>query len=188
MADPSETTQVSVEPDGSETSELLGAVQALSAQVGGLQTELHALRSQVRPLPEPADAPGWGDSPSGAPGELAVGAHARATGAARACRSPAPDRGRFPRGRRARRRDRGARTAGHRARHGGRLGARRARRVAGCTGRPAPWLRTGGAAVRHRRLLRRRPLVVRVPPSSAPRSTLAEDEDTQTRLPAPATD
>ena len=39
-------------------------MQALSAQVGGLQTELHALRSQVRPLPEPADAPGWGDSPS----------------------------------------------------------------------------------------------------------------------------
>ncbi len=64
MADPSESTQFSVDPDGPETSELLGAVQTLSAQVGGLQAELHALRSQVRPLPEPADAPGWGDSPS----------------------------------------------------------------------------------------------------------------------------
>ena len=64
MADPSESTQVSVEHDVSETSELLGAVQTLSAQVGGLQAELHALRSHVRPLPEPADAPGWGDSPA----------------------------------------------------------------------------------------------------------------------------
>ncbi len=64
MADPSKSTQVSVDPEGSETSELLEAVQALSAQVGGLQAELHALRSHVRPLPEPVDAPGWGDSPS----------------------------------------------------------------------------------------------------------------------------
>ncbi|MBA3381098.1 MAG: hypothetical protein H0T97_04415 [Actinobacteria bacterium] len=64
MADPSETTQISLEPEDAEASELLGAVRALSAQVGGLQAELHALRSQVRPLPEPADAPGWGDSTS----------------------------------------------------------------------------------------------------------------------------
>jgi len=64
VADPSESTQVSVDPESSETSELLGAVQTLSAQVGGLQAELHALRSHVRPLPEPVDAPGWGDSPS----------------------------------------------------------------------------------------------------------------------------
>lgn len=64
MADPSETTQVSLEPEDAEESELLGAVRALSAQVGGLQAELHALRSQVRPLPEPADAPGWGDTTS----------------------------------------------------------------------------------------------------------------------------
>ncbi|MBA3376087.1 MAG: hypothetical protein H0U00_09800 [Actinobacteria bacterium] len=63
MADPSETTQVSLEPE-SEASELLGAVRALSAQVSGLQAELSALRSQVRPLPEPADAPGWGESTS----------------------------------------------------------------------------------------------------------------------------
>ncbi len=64
MADPSETTQVSLEPEDSETSELIGAVRALSAQVGGLQTELNALRAQVRPLPELADAPGWGDTAS----------------------------------------------------------------------------------------------------------------------------
>ena len=64
MADASETTEVSVEPEGQEARELLDAVQTLSSQVGGLQSELHALRSQVRPLPEPADAPGWGDSPS----------------------------------------------------------------------------------------------------------------------------
>ncbi|MBA3401942.1 MAG: hypothetical protein H0U05_08140 [Actinobacteria bacterium] len=64
MADPSETTQISLEPEDAEAGELLGAVRALSAQVGGLQAELHALRSQVRPLPEPADAPGWGDGAS----------------------------------------------------------------------------------------------------------------------------
>jgi len=61
VADPSETTQVSLEPEDSETSELIGAVRTLSAQVGGLQSELNALRAHVRPLPELADAPGWGD-------------------------------------------------------------------------------------------------------------------------------
>ncbi len=64
MADPSETMRASLEPDDSELSELLGAVRALSAQVGGLQAELNALRAQVRPLPELADAPGWGESTS----------------------------------------------------------------------------------------------------------------------------
>ncbi len=63
-ADASETTKAPLEPNDAQASELLGAVQTLSAQVGGLRTELHALRSQVRPLPEPADAPGWGDSPT----------------------------------------------------------------------------------------------------------------------------
>ena len=62
MADPSETTQVSMEPREPEASELLGAVRDLSAQVGGLQSELHALRAQVRPLPEALDAPGWDES------------------------------------------------------------------------------------------------------------------------------
>lgn len=62
MADPSETTQVSLEPREPEASELLGAVRALSEQVGGLQAELQALRAQVRPLPEAPDAPGWDES------------------------------------------------------------------------------------------------------------------------------
>jgi hypothetical protein len=62
MADPSETTQVSLEPREPEASELLGAVRALSVQVGGLEAELHALRAQVRPLPEAPDAPGWDES------------------------------------------------------------------------------------------------------------------------------
>lgn len=62
MADPSETTQVSLEPREPEASELLGAVRALSAQVGGLQAELQALRAQVRPLPDAPDTPGWDES------------------------------------------------------------------------------------------------------------------------------
>jgi hypothetical protein len=62
MADPSETTQVSLEPREPEASELLGAVRALSVQVGGLEAELHALRAQVRPLPDAPDAPGWDES------------------------------------------------------------------------------------------------------------------------------
>ena len=63
MADPSETTQVSLEPQDPETKELLGAVRALSAQVGGLQSELQALRAQSRPLPPLVDAPDWDRAP-----------------------------------------------------------------------------------------------------------------------------
>jgi hypothetical protein len=63
MADPSETTQVSLEPQDPETKELLGAVRALSAQVGGLQSELQALRAQSRPLPPLVDAPDWDQAP-----------------------------------------------------------------------------------------------------------------------------
>jgi hypothetical protein len=62
VADPSETTQVSVEPKDQEQVELLGAVRALSAQVGGLQSELQALRAQSRALPASADAPAWDQS------------------------------------------------------------------------------------------------------------------------------
>ena len=51
-----------MEPREPETNELLGAVRSLSAQVGGLQSELHALRAQVRPLPDAPDAPGWDES------------------------------------------------------------------------------------------------------------------------------
>lgn len=62
MADPSETTRVSPEAREPEASELLGAVRALSVQVGGLQAELQSLRAQVHPLPEAPDAPGWDES------------------------------------------------------------------------------------------------------------------------------
>lgn len=61
MADPSETTQVSresIEPPV----ELVDAVQALSAQVSGLQDELHALRAETRALPSAeVDRHGWDD-------------------------------------------------------------------------------------------------------------------------------
>jgi hypothetical protein len=63
VADPSETTQVSLEPQDPDTKELLGAVRALSAQVGGLQSELQALRAQSRPLPPLVDAPDWDRAP-----------------------------------------------------------------------------------------------------------------------------
>ena len=59
MADPTETTQVSRGSQDPETAELLGAVRALSAQVGGLQAELQALRAQSRALPATVDPPGW---------------------------------------------------------------------------------------------------------------------------------
>ena len=62
MADPSETTQVSHDPSDPQEAELLGAVRALSVQVGGIQAELQSLRSQRHPLPpSSADAPGWED-------------------------------------------------------------------------------------------------------------------------------
>lgn len=58
MAEPSETTVASRTP--TSESELLGAVRALSEQVGELQAELQSLRSASRPLPPgQADAPGW---------------------------------------------------------------------------------------------------------------------------------
>jgi hypothetical protein len=67
MADPSETTQVSKAPAGAEESELLDAVRALATQVGGLQVEVNALRSQSRSLPaDDADRPGWDNAPAGA--------------------------------------------------------------------------------------------------------------------------
>jgi hypothetical protein len=60
MADPSETTLSSRASGEVEASELLGAVRALSEQVGGLQAELQALQSERRTLPPGvADAPGW---------------------------------------------------------------------------------------------------------------------------------
>jgi hypothetical protein len=62
VADPSETTQVSARPDDPEQAELLDAVRSLSAQVGGLQSELRSLRGHGRSLPASSlDSHGWGD-------------------------------------------------------------------------------------------------------------------------------
>lgn len=59
MPDSSETTQVSRTPEA-ETTELVDTVRALSREVGGLQAELRALRTQTRSLPlAEADTPGW---------------------------------------------------------------------------------------------------------------------------------
>ena len=57
--EPSETTQASLGAEDPAAAELLGAVRALSVQVGGLQAELRALRAETRELPSAADAPGW---------------------------------------------------------------------------------------------------------------------------------
>ena len=63
MADPSETTQVSRASVETDEQELLAAVRSLAVQVGSLQAEVHALRSQTSPLPTDAERPGW-DEPS----------------------------------------------------------------------------------------------------------------------------
>lgn len=61
MAEPSETTQASRPPGDVESAELLAAVRALSAQVGGLQTELQTLRSQSTLPATGPERPGWDD-------------------------------------------------------------------------------------------------------------------------------
>jgi hypothetical protein len=61
MADPSETTQVSLEPKDAESAELLNAVRALSAQVSGLQSELQTLRAQSRQALPGTASHGWED-------------------------------------------------------------------------------------------------------------------------------
>lgn len=72
MADPSETTQVSQEPADQESEEVLAAVRALATQVGGLQSELEALRAQPRSLPAPdEERPGWDDRVPAQPGGAA---------------------------------------------------------------------------------------------------------------------
>jgi hypothetical protein len=69
MADRSETTQVSHEPN--EQAELIEAVQALSTQVTSLQGEVHALRAEGRALPDgEADRHGWDE---GAPAVVREG-------------------------------------------------------------------------------------------------------------------
>jgi hypothetical protein len=77
VADPSETTQVgsgseSDEPDSrAGSAEVLGAVQQLSAQVGNLQAEVQALRTESRTLPaQVGEAAGWEDPRSGGPDML----------------------------------------------------------------------------------------------------------------------
>jgi hypothetical protein len=60
MADPSETTQISRVPPGGDEQELLAAIRDLASQVGTLQGELHALRSQEVRLPEgEGERAGW---------------------------------------------------------------------------------------------------------------------------------
>ena len=62
MAEPSETTQVTGGPSGVEADELLGAVRALSEQVGELRSELKELRAQASSLPaDDAELHGWQD-------------------------------------------------------------------------------------------------------------------------------
>lgn len=72
MADPSETTRASRLATTEEESELLDAVRALSAQVGGLQAEVQSLRSERGSLPRgEADVPGWDvDAPSRRDGSM----------------------------------------------------------------------------------------------------------------------
>lgn len=77
MADPSETTQVGSAPESDEphphagSAEVLGAVQQLSAQVGNLQAEVQAMRTQSQTLPaQVAEAAGWEDPRSGGPDML----------------------------------------------------------------------------------------------------------------------
>jgi hypothetical protein len=63
VADPSETTQISRAPALEEPDDVLGAVRALSAQVGGLQSEVNALRHEAHTLPsDNGEHPGWDDS------------------------------------------------------------------------------------------------------------------------------
>jgi hypothetical protein len=62
VADPSETTQVSLEPTEHDA-ELVSAVRALAAQVGSLKDDVHALRAEAHALPaSEADRHGWDDS------------------------------------------------------------------------------------------------------------------------------
>jgi hypothetical protein len=64
MADPSETTQVSLGPAEPEAAELLDAIRSMSGQIGSLQNELQGLRTQARgglPPAEGRELPGWDD-------------------------------------------------------------------------------------------------------------------------------
>jgi hypothetical protein len=54
-----------------DTGEVLDAIRELSARVGGLQTDLNALRAQEHPLPPGANAQGWDGRPEGSRDTLA---------------------------------------------------------------------------------------------------------------------
>lgn len=62
MADPSETTQLSVGSPEPDSAELLEAIKEVSSEIDGLQSELRALRAQARGLPATdGSAHGWDD-------------------------------------------------------------------------------------------------------------------------------
>ena len=62
MANPSETTEISLEPTERDA-ELVGAVRALAAQVGSLKDDVQALRAEANALPAgEADRHGWDDT------------------------------------------------------------------------------------------------------------------------------
>jgi hypothetical protein len=61
VADPSETTQVAHEP-AREGDDLVAAVRALTAEVGSLKEDVHALRAEARSLPSGDDRPGWDET------------------------------------------------------------------------------------------------------------------------------
>jgi hypothetical protein len=60
MADPSETTQVSLGSVEPEAAELLDAIKSVSTEIESLQSELRSLRAQARALPAgERELPGW---------------------------------------------------------------------------------------------------------------------------------
>ncbi len=70
MADPSETTQISPKRDLDDSADVLEAIRELSGRVAGLQTELHALRTQSRSLPSAgAETHGWEQGAAGSGGD-----------------------------------------------------------------------------------------------------------------------
>ena len=186
---PSETTQVSVEPEerGDERAPGRGA-GALGA--GGWASDRAARASLAgAPATRAGRRSRLGRQPFGSPGELAVGAHARAAGTARACCSAAPDR------------DRSSSPplrSRPRSRSSNRSSSRSSWRLPGCSSRSREWL--AARAARRHAYVQAAPLsgtgaFFGEDPSwfgspAVERAAIdaPEDEDTQTRLPAPATD
>lgn len=62
MADPSETTQISLGPAEPEAAELIDAIKSVSTDIESLQSELRTLRAQARGLPAgERETLGWDD-------------------------------------------------------------------------------------------------------------------------------